>query len=107
MTTVLAVVATFLGTVLVVFPAAWLLAVSKTARAEISKVARGSGLGDLENVKLYGRAVKILRRLDGLTELDGELAADMLSPESKRLVSDWVSDYRRVVEAGRAAGAGK
>lgn len=44
---------------------------------------------------MYRRAVRIIRRLDGLTELDGEFAADILTPETKEQVSRWVADYRK------------
>jgi hypothetical protein len=46
-------------------------------------------------MRLYTRAAKILRRLDGVTELDGDFAADILSPESKKQVSEWLADYRK------------
>lgn len=53
-------------------------------------------LGFTENTaQLYARAAKILRRLDGLTDLDGDLAADILTPESKKQVSEWLADYRK------------
>jgi flagellar motor component MotA len=105
MTTLFAMIATFLGTVLVAVPAAWVLAIKATTKAEIAKLVRETGLGNMDTVKMYGRAVKIIRRLDGLTELDGDLSADMLSPQSKRLVTEWVADYRKAVSEGKVRAA--
>lgn len=47
-----------------------------------------------DHAKLYGRSAKILNRLAALTDLDGAMAGDQLSPESKQLVTDWVRDYK-------------
>ncbi len=50
--------------------------------------------------KLYGRAVRIFRRQAGLMLIDSELTGDVLSPESRKLVLDWLADYRRLAEKG-------
>lgn len=105
MTTLFAIVATFFGTTLIMFPLGWMVGIKTTVKAEIGKIIRENGLGNMETVKLYGRAVKIVRRLHGLTELDGELAADILSPQSKRLVDQWVRDYRKALDEGKARAA--
>ncbi len=69
------------------------------ARRENTKDAlRAAGL-NRQSAAMYFRAVKILRRLDGLTELDGEFAADILTPESKRQVAEWVADYRKALDS--------
>ncbi len=47
---------------------------------------------------LYARAVKILNRLAALTDLDGQLAGDILSPDTKQQVSDWLTDHRREID---------
>jgi hypothetical protein len=47
-----------------------------------------------DHAKLYGRSAKILNRLAALTDLDGAMAGDQLSPESRQLVTDWVRDYK-------------
>ncbi len=39
-------------------------------------------------------AAKILNRMDKLIELDGENAADRLSPETRKQVADWAISYR-------------
>lgn len=101
MTTLFAIVATFLGTTLVMVPLAYILAIRSATKAEIGKVVREAGLGNMATVQLYGRAVKIVRRLHGLTELDGEMSADILSPASKRLVDEWVRDYRKALDEGK------
>ncbi|GIM88846.1 hypothetical protein [Paractinoplanes toevensis] len=64
------------------------------ARKTVREEFRKAGLSE-NSVKLLGRAAKVLRRLDGLTDLDGDLAVDILSPESKKQVSEWLADYRK------------
>jgi hypothetical protein len=105
MTTLFAIIATFFGTTLLVVPVTFGLAVRSATKAEITKLVRATGIGDMNTLGLYGRAVKIIRRLDGLTDLDGDLSADMLSPQSKRLVSEWVADYRKGVAEGKVRAA--
>lgn len=46
---------------------------------------------------LYRRAVKLLNRLAALTDLDGAMAGDQLSPETRQLVTEWVTDYKREI----------
>jgi hypothetical protein len=89
---------------LLTFTVAFLLGVGYGIKIEVRKAMREVGFTP-ESAKLYGRAVKILRRLHGLTQLDGELAADMLSPESARLVTDWLTDHRKLVAAGKGGPA--
>ncbi len=46
---------------------------------------------------LYTRAAKLLNRLAALTDMDGMLAGDSLSPETRRQVTAWLDDYRREI----------
>ncbi len=46
---------------------------------------------------LYQRAAKLLNRLAQLTDLDGAMAGDNLSPETKAQVTEWVADYKREI----------
>lgn len=73
------------------------LGVTAEKKDAMKHVLRDMGV-TAESVALFARAVKILRRLDGLTELDGQLSVDMLSPESKKLVSEWLADYRKSLD---------
>jgi hypothetical protein len=100
MTTLFAIVATFFGTTMVVVPVVWAITVRMATKAEIGKLVR-TELGNVATFEHYCRAARIIRRLHGLTELDGEMSADMLSPESKRLVDEWVRDYRRAMNEGK------
>ncbi len=68
-----------------------------SARTINAKYLKEFGL-TRESAALYGRAARILRRLHGVTELDGDLAADLLSTETKKLVDDWLADYRKQLE---------
>ncbi len=47
------------------------------------------------SARLLSRAIKLLRRLDATTDLDGMYAGDVLSPETKKQVSEWLADYRK------------
>lgn len=68
-----------------------------SARAINAKYLKEFGLTK-ESAKLYLRASRILRRLHGVIELDGDLAADLLSPATKKLVDEWLADYRKQLE---------
>lgn len=46
---------------------------------------------------LYARGAKLLNRLAQLTDLDGMYAGDVLSAETKRLVTAWVADYKKEI----------
>jgi hypothetical protein len=63
-------------------------------KVEIVKILRQHGLSP-DAAKLFGRAIKLLRRLDATTDLDGAFAGDVLSPETKKQVSEWLADYRK------------
>lgn len=65
------------------------------ARAANNRDAlRAAGLSK-NSAALYRRAARIIRRLDGITDFDGDVAADILSPETKAQVAAWVADYRK------------
>ncbi len=49
---------------------------------------------------LYSRAAKILNRLAAVTDLDGVMSGDNLSPETQRQVSAWLADHRREISKG-------
>lgn len=63
-------------------------------KAELRKAIREAGLNQ-DSVKLYFRAAKILRRLEGLTDLDGDLSPDILTATTRKQVTDWLADYRK------------
>jgi hypothetical protein len=84
------------GTLLLV--GAFGLGMTAAVHAELGKVMREAGLNK-NTAKLYGRAVKILNRLAQITDLDGAYAGDVLSDETKKQVTDWVTDYRAQLNA--------
>ncbi|MBF9135348.1 hypothetical protein I0C86_41595 [Plantactinospora sp. S1510] len=47
--------------------------------------------------RLLTSAAKILNRLVTVTDLDGDLAADLLSPGSRRQVDTWLAEYRKEI----------
>lgn len=49
------------------------------------------------SARLYTRAAKLLNRMVTVTELDGDFAADILSPTTKKAVQDWIADYRKEI----------
>jgi hypothetical protein len=48
-----------------------------------------------ETADLYSRAVRLIHRLDATTDLDGAMAGDVLSPETKKQVAQWMADHRK------------
>lgn len=75
---------------------AYLLGQSVGLRRNYDNRLRDLGL-HRRSAELYARAAKILNRLAALTDLDGQLAGDILSPETKSQVSDWLTDHRREI----------
>ncbi|PZG06087.1 hypothetical protein C1I95_32320 [Micromonospora craterilacus] len=47
--------------------------------------------------QLLTEAGQILNRLVTVTDLDGDLAADILSPASRKRIDAWLSDYRKEI----------
>lgn len=80
------------------------LAAKLETKTAIREAIREAGLTK-ESTKLYGRAVRIFRRLQGLSTLDGDLANDILSPETKKLVDEWLAEHRALVESGKGGPA--
>lgn len=48
---------------------------------------------------LYRRAAKLLNRMVTITDLDGDFAADILSPETRKQVDQWLADYRKEINS--------
>jgi hypothetical protein len=48
-----------------------------------------------QTAALYGRAARLIQRLEQAADLSGAIAGDVLSPETKKLVDDWLADYRK------------
>lgn len=46
---------------------------------------------------LYSRAAQIMKRLDQEEDLSGAMAGDVLSPETRQQVREWMSDHRKEV----------
>ncbi len=78
------------------FVSVGVLAFGAGVRSAAKDALRKFGL-TREHVKLYHRAGKLLNRLAAVTDLDGAYAGDNLSPETKKLVTDWVDDYKREI----------
>lgn len=76
--------------------ATFLLGIALMAKIKIGEALRDAGLSK-ESAKLYGRAAKILNRLEQTTDLDGAYAGDVLSDETKTLVTEWMADYRKKI----------
>lgn len=66
-------------------------------KLDMKTVMREAGFSK-ESAKLYGRAAKLLRRLEQTTDLDGAYAGDVLSDDTKRLVTEWLADYRKQIK---------
>lgn len=78
-----------------------ILGLALSTKVGWDKALRDAGLSK-DAARLYGRAVRIFRRLSGLAALDGELSGDVLSPRSRELIVTWLDDYRRLTERGDA-----
>lgn len=87
-------IAALIATSVVALTVGWVAGLGWKTKQEIREQLRSIGLTK-ESASLYGRAAKILRRLDGLTDLDGDFAADVLTPETRKQVSEWLADYRK------------
>ncbi len=72
----------------------FLAGLSVSMKMAVRRAMRETGFNK-DSVRLHVRAAKILRRLDGLTDLDGDLAGDILSPTTRKQVSEWLADYRK------------
>jgi hypothetical protein len=74
----------------------WLGGLTVGLRHNYTKRLQEQGL-DRQTVALYSRARRILTRLQQETDLSGAMAGDVLSPETKQLVEDWLTDHRKKV----------
>lgn len=66
-------------------------------KVKLREALRDAGLNK-DTAKLYGRASRLLNRLDQTTDLDGALAGDVLSEETKKLIGEWLADYRKQIK---------
>jgi hypothetical protein len=66
-------------------------------KLDMKKVMREAGFSK-DSAKLYGRAAKLLVRLEQVTDLDGAYSGDVLSDETQRLVKEWLADYRKQIK---------
>lgn len=87
-------IAAFAGLFVIALALGFVLGSAAATKQRITEHLRSIGLTK-DATKLYARAAKILRRLDGLTDLDGDLAADILTDATKKQVSEWLADYRK------------
>lgn len=76
---------------------AFVVGIGLGLNVQLKNAFRDVGLNK-DTAKLYGRAAKILRRLDAMTDLDGTFSGDVLSDETKRLVTEWLADYRKQIK---------
>ncbi len=76
--------------------ASYLVGLSVGVRRNYTGKLRNMGL-NRRSGELYARAAKILNRLAAVTDLDGVMAGDNLSPETKRQVEAWLADHRREI----------
>jgi hypothetical protein len=79
-----------LGLLLGVYACGWVVGSRRSWAVKLRDLELHSG-----SARLHSRAIKLLRRLDATTDLDGAMAGDILSPETKDMVADWVADHRR------------
>ncbi len=77
------------GALIVVFLIGLGIGLRRSWNARLHKLGLNS-----RSAVLHARAIKILMRLDQLTDLDGLIAGDRLSPETKDMVAKWATDYR-------------
>lgn len=50
------------------------------------------------DVSLYRDAAKILNRLINVTELSGDFAVDVMSPESRKRITAWLLAYKKELD---------
>jgi FlaG/FlaF family flagellin (archaellin) len=78
------------------FVATWVLGYVLGARAAVNDRLAQLGM-TRSGAVLYRRATKILNRLAQITDLDGQMAGDSLSPETQKQVTEWLADYRKEI----------
>lgn len=65
-------------------------------QVEVRKTLRAHGFTK-DSAGLFRRAMKTLNRMITVTDLDGDFAADILSPETRKQVEQLLTDYRKMV----------
>lgn len=75
---------------------AYLIGLAVGMRRNYSNRLRDLGL-NRRSAELYASAAKILNRLAQLGDLDGVLAGDVLSPETRQTVNEWLTAHRREI----------
>lgn len=50
------------------------------------------------DVKLYRQAAKLLNRMVNVTDLDGDIAADIVSPTTRKQIDEWLTTYRKEID---------
>lgn len=85
--------ALFVGTLMLAFGSGAIVA----SRLATTQHLKTFGL-TTESARLYQRAARILDRMQRVTQFDGDLCADILSPTTKTLVAEWLADYRKQIE---------
>lgn len=81
----------------VVLVGTYLLGLAVGTRRNYTARLRNLGL-TRASADLYTRAVRIMNRLLQLSDLDGALAGDTLSTETKKLVADWLIDHKEAIK---------
>ena len=91
-------IAAVIATAVVFLVLGFICGVNVANKGQLRQALREAGFTK-DSAKLYARAAKILRRLDSLTQLDGDMAVDILSDTTKKQVSDWLADYRKGLDS--------
>lgn len=87
----------FLGLLFaVVIVGVYVCGVAVGRRASFRAHLRDMGL-TRDSAKLYRSAVKILYRLAQTVDLDGAMAGDCLSDETRQQVTNWVTTHRKEI----------
>lgn len=68
-----------------------LMVIAATRASERSKMTN-------TDVKLYRQAAKLLNRMVNVTELDGDIAADIVSPTTRKQIDEWLTTYRKEID---------
>lgn len=79
------------------FFVAYGVGVRAAATSEVRKALRPLRLTKQDAV-LYRQAARILNRLINVTELSGDLAADLLSSKSRQQIEEWLVDYQKEID---------
>lgn len=75
----------------------FIFGVRTTGKREIQNILKKARLSVVD-VQLYRRAAKILNRLVNVTELQGDLSADILSRTSRTQIEEWLAEYNKEID---------